>query len=272
MHIVAAGGRKKALPDANKLIQQALSGPDANKRVIRDLARSIAKKCEMSPETIRSRIKVALAHKNGKKAKIHGNQTLTNAQEIALVGVIKALASMAVGATYDELAQWCGDSFKVPVTWKVMRGVFAKYSKEIGTFKLSPLEPARLDNRIINRTHDFLEVAREMLKVVRADGANLINIDEAKASADDIAQAPLSGDKTAQKHGFLQSQSDHIRTLVMAVTAKGDVLVELRIFKDPANAKTNKITLGGHRVRKREKWPVFLCCHGEWIYGFEPLV
>ena len=257
MHIVAAGGRKKALPDANKLIQQALSGPDANKRVIRDLARSIAKKCEMSPETIRSRIKVALAHKNGKKAKIHGNQTLTNAQEIALVGVIKALASMAVGATYDELAQWCGDSFKVPVTRKVMRGVFAKYSKEIGTFKLSPLEPARLDNRIINRTHDFLEVAREMLKVVRADGANLINIDEAKASADDIAQAPLSGDKTAQKHGFLQPQSDHIRTLVMAVTAKGDVLVELRIFKDPANAKTNKITLGGHRVRKREKWPVF---------------
>ena len=69
MHIVAAGGRKKALPDANKLIQQALSGPDANKRLIRDLARSIAKKCEMSPETIRSRIKVALAHKNGKKAK-----------------------------------------------------------------------------------------------------------------------------------------------------------------------------------------------------------
>ena len=43
----------------------------------------------------------------------------------------------------------------------------------------------------------------------------------------------------------------------MAVNAKGDVLVELRIFKDPANAKNDKITLGGMRTGEREEWPVY---------------
>eukprot|EP01122_Echinamoeba_exundans_P004425 TRINITY_DN1445_c0_g1_i2.p1 TRINITY_DN1445_c0_g1~~TRINITY_DN1445_c0_g1_i2.p1 ORF type:complete len:395 (-),score=69.29 TRINITY_DN1445_c0_g1_i2:175-1359(-) len=124
-------------------------------------------------------------------------------------------------------------------------------------FKLSSLEPARLDNRIIDRTHEFMKVAEEIFKLVREDGANLINIDEAKASADDIAQAPLSGDKTAEKHGYMKPQNDQIRTLVMAVNAKGDVLCELRIFKDPANAKADKITVAQKEGGDREDWPVY---------------
>ena len=122
---------------------------------------------------------------------------------------------------------------------------------------MSALEQERLDNRRIKKTYNFVEVAEEMLRLVRADGANLINIDEARASADDIAKAPLSGDKTAKRHSFVQPQPDNIRTLVMAVNGKGEVLVELRIFKDPANSRTDKITLGGLRQGDCEEWPVY---------------
>ena len=252
-----AGGRQKALPGAARLIQDALARTAPEDLKIRALAREIGERSQMSPATIRSRIQTAMKRKGGKKAKTRGNQALTNAQEVALVGVIKALASIGVGVTYRELALWCQKSFQTPMTTKIIKRIFRTHGKEIGMFKLSPLEPSRLDNEIINKTHTFLTVAEELLKLVRADGANLLNVGEAKASADDIARAPFSGDKTAEKHGFLQPQSDDIRTLVMAVNAKGDVLVELRIFKDPANAKNDKITLGGMRTGEREEWPVY---------------
>ena len=207
--------------------------------------------------TIRSRIQVALKLQTGEKAKTHGNQTLTNAQELALVAIIKALGSMGIGATYRDLSEWCSDTFELQATPKVIKRVFKKFEKEIGMFKLSALEQERLDNRTIKKTYNCVDVAQETLRLVRADGANLINIDEAKASADDIAQAPLSGDKRAKRHSFVQPQPDNIRTLVMAVNGKGDVLVELRIFKDPAQSRTDKITLGGLRQGDREEWPVY---------------
>ena len=90
--------------------------------------------------TIRSRIQVALKLRTGEKAKTHGNQTLTNAQELALVAIIKALGSMGIGATYRDLSEWCSDTFELQATPKVIKRVFKKLEKEIGMFKLSALK------------------------------------------------------------------------------------------------------------------------------------
>ena len=144
-------------------------------------------------------------------------------------------------------------SHKQKSDWKLVQTL----KTEIGAFKLSPLEKSRLNYGIVEQTNRFLDVAAKKLSMVREDGANLINIDEAKAEADVLSVSRLSGDARAAKHGYLKPENDVIRTLVMAVNAKGDVLTELRIFKDPGNTRTNKITLGGTRKQERDEWPVF---------------
>ena len=44
------------------------------------------------------------------------------------------------------------------------------------------------------------------------------------------------------------------------------------IFKDPANAKNDKITLGRHEDRRTRRMARILCGHQEWIHGLNSVV
>ena len=62
---------------------------------------------------------------------------MTNAQEVALVAIIKAIGAMGIGATYKDLSEWCSDAFNLRATPKVIKRVFKKFEKEIGMLKLT---------------------------------------------------------------------------------------------------------------------------------------
>lgn len=217
---------------------------------IRPLALKIEKDSGVKFETVRKRISRRLKLGKGHVQREHGNRAFTTSQERAIIALILALSSMSVPCTTQQLLRWINEGFKLDVGEKALRGLFKRNKDKIGMYKLEPLEESRQNPKIIDNAIKFLDLAEQLLGRVNSAGDNLVNIDETTLNS----VTPQVG-TNAPRHGYLMPRREKIRTIVMAVTAAGDVLVELRIFADPD--KADDTTVATAAPRDVRAWPVY---------------
>ena len=232
--------QRKRKEEAKKALERVKALVHSNGLPVWTACVQVAEDMGIKPYTLKTRYMRSLVVKE----RSHGNQLLSDEDEIILAGVLRALSAGAVPTTRKDVIEIVRSWKKLDKHWSGKRwldGFLSRHSDALRLSKAKPIDTKRLKAASEEAVTEFVSRLDQLLQSYNIKPEFFINADETGA-ASGPQHLPKTINTTETNHNNVaMTPSDDLRTVLPFIAANGKVWMVVLIFASGSNTEDHKI-------------------------------